>query len=133
MNEREILGSLLDARSNIRQEIHKDYCRVQNLAAGNQFVVEEEEVLPIDQTICVIGTFDQSLNGLTPATSRRGPNLMVYNGSVKEVLERVGNDLKWYVKIATCMVGIGAACLLFALLPSSITALIPLLGKLVNG
>ncbi|MGE0824340.1 MAG: hypothetical protein AB7G75_14095 [Candidatus Binatia bacterium] len=68
-DEREREGMLLDARHTEVEEVHRDYCMSTDLGNGHSLVIEEE-VLPVDQHVCIVGTYDAKRDGLT-ARKRR--------------------------------------------------------------
>ena len=122
---------LLEARHSIAEELHEDFCQVTKVGTATKFVVDEG-VLPVDQTVCVIGTYDESLGGLTASSSRLGPNLMIYRGNTEEVLSRVGGEVSGYAKVAAVLIGIGVVTLGFSLLPTTWTSTFPVVGNLVT-
>ncbi len=116
--EMERVGTLLEAKYSVDGEIHKDYCQLTELGDGKVFVVEEE-VLPVNQAMCVVGTFDQRTNGITAGKRRFGPDLMVYRGTMDEVLVRIGGDIGLYTKFVVGLLGIAVAVLGYAIVAGS--------------
>lgn len=90
-------AALIEARRRIDNEVRQDYCMVASLDSSSQYTVVENRV-PINSSVCVVGTFNQSKNAMTGENQRFGPNLMLYNGSAKEVLAREGKELRWFAK-----------------------------------
>ncbi len=116
-SEKEQYVQLLEARHTIAEKFHRDFMRNADFGNGDALMIEEE-VLPVDQIVCVVGTYDDRLKGLTVQKSRLGPNLMIYRGTVEDVLSRIGKDLSWFAKAAAILISIGLVALGIALLPS---------------
>ncbi len=114
-NDMEREGALLEARHKVDSEMHKDFCQLTELGEGKIFVVDEE-ILPANQMVCVVGTFDQELNAITASKPRFGPDLMVYCGNADEVLARVGGEIGWYTKFAVGMLVFTAAAMGYAMM-----------------
>ncbi len=130
--ERERQGRLLEVRHSEVEEVHEDYCLYTKLtvAVGDALIIEEE-VLPIGKEVCVVGTYDKEMNGLTARRSRLGPNLIVYRGSAEEVLSRVGKDTAGFAKTAVFLVGITMLVFGLAFSPAAWTSRLPIIGGLV--
>ena len=92
----------------------------------------DEEWLPVDTRVCVVGTYDASNEALTPRRSRLGPNLIVYRGSAQQVCERVGKDVGVFAKVTAVLLGSAALWFGFALAPVAWSASIPLVGGLIS-
>ncbi len=107
-------GHLLEARHTTAEELHQDF-RSRFALTNEHRLVIQEEVLPVDQPVCVVGTYDEKLDGLTARRARLGPNLMVYQGSAEEVIARVGKDLIWFARITVVLIAIGLAGLAAAI------------------
>jgi hypothetical protein len=113
--EREREARLLAARSGEVEEVHEDF-RMGAVGEDVAPLVLEEELLPVDEQVCVIGTYDEARRRLVARRSRLGPDLVVYRGGANEVVERVGGELGGYVKAALVLAGVGAAIVGFATL-----------------
>lgn len=87
------------------EEIHDDYYHATYKNEGNDLNIIEK-ALPVGQEVCVIGTYNKALNCLTSHRSRLGHNLMIYPGSAKEVLARLGEDVTFLAKAAVICLGI---------------------------
>lgn len=109
-----IMAGLLEARNVGTEEIRRDYC-MGSIGTHADGIMVEEEVLPVDRTVCIIGTYDRERNGLSAQRSRAGHNLMVYPGSASEVLARIGGDIKTFTRVAGVLVTIGLATVAYAL------------------
>lgn len=88
-------------------KVHEDYCNNGSSAGSDGFVVEEE-ILPINESVCAVGTYDERLGGITSRVRRFGANMMVYRGTAEEVLSRVGGETRKYAKVAVTLLGISA-------------------------
>lgn len=128
--EKEQYARLLEARHSVAEEFHQDFMQNGEVGNGASLVVTEE-ILPVDQTVCVVGTYDDRFKGVTARRARLGPNLMVYLGSVNDVMERVGKDLIWFAKAAAILLAIGIVPLVIALLPAEWASKLPILGSLI--
>ncbi len=128
--ERERLARLLEVREAELEEVHQDYCIKRKPGAGLGLNIEEE-VLPVGQEVCVIGTYDKDLNSLTARRSRLGPNLLVYRGSAEEVLSRVGKETAGFAKTAAFLVGIAVLVFGLAFSPAAWTSRLPIIGYLI--
>lgn len=126
-SEKDLYVRLLEARHTIAEEFHQDFTRNADFGTGNALVIEEE-VLPVDQIVCAVGTYDDRAKGLTAQKARLGPNLMIYQGTVEDVLARIGKDLIWFAKAAAILIGIGIVALGIALLPPGWVATLPGIG-----
>ncbi len=127
--ERERQARLLEVREAELEEVHEDYCTQREPGSGPGLNIEEE-VLPVGQEVCVIGTYDQELNGLTARRSRLGPNLLVYRGSAEEVLLRVGKETARFAKTIAVLVGIAVLVFGLAFSPGAWTSRLPIIGSL---
>ncbi len=127
--ERERQARLLEVREAELEEVHQDYCTQREPGTGPGLNIEEE-VLPVGQEVCVIGTYDKELNGLTARRSRLGPNLLVYRGSAEEVLLRVGKETAGFAKTAVFLVGIAVLVFGLAFSPAAWTSRLPIIGSL---
>jgi hypothetical protein len=107
---------LLEARHAGIDDVHEDY-RMGTLGEHVDGLIIDEEVLPVDRAVTVIGTFDQERRAMTAQRSRFGPNLMVYQGSAREVLARVGKENQWFAKAIVGLLVIGVASLGVAFWP----------------
>lgn len=114
--QREPQARLLAARAGTDGELHHDYL-VTPLGTGAEDLAIEQECLPVDTPVCVIGTYDAERQSLTARHARIGHNLMVYRGSADEVVARVGADVGRYFKVATWLLATAALILLAALAP----------------
>lgn len=114
-NDRQRNARLLEVRDTELSEVHEDYCNNGNPSGSDGFTVEEE-ILPVDQSVCVVGTYDEQLGGLMAGVRRFGPNMMVYRGTAEEVLSRVGGETRKFAKIAVVLLGISALLVGTALL-----------------
>ena len=106
-------GALLNARRSVAGEVHEDWCRASGTGGGLVLTVEEE-VVPADEAICVVGTLDETAKAITPLRWRIGPDLMVYRGSASEVIERVGGDVGRFARIALAMLAVFAVIVAWA-------------------
>jgi hypothetical protein len=113
--ERERRASLLDARHGEVEEVHADYCQSSGRLSSAGLTVEEQR-LPVDVEVCVIGTYDETARALTARRPRLGPNLMVYRGSREEVVTRLGSEVAWFARAAAVLLGVGLLVLGFAYL-----------------
>ena len=104
--QRERSASLLEARHSEIRETHRDYV-LSTWSNDGSDVAVQEEIVPTDVEVCVIGTYDGRAGAITPRKGRLGPNLMIYRGSRKEMLERVGNDVAWFRKATAILLAIG--------------------------
>ncbi len=112
--EGQILSGLLQARHSITEEIRCDYVTGFTATRPDGLTVVEE-VLPVDREVCIIGTYDRQLGGLSARRSRIGPNLIAYAGTADEVLARVGKELATFTRAALVLAGIGLAIVAYAL------------------
>ncbi len=129
-SEREQNAGLLEARHSETREIHQDFSRTYDVEQGIGLTIDEE-VLPIDQEVCAVGTYDKRLRGLTAKNPRLGPNLIVYKGSAEEVILRVGSEIAGFTKMAIILIAIGIVPLSFAFLPTAWTSSLPVIGELI--
>jgi hypothetical protein len=111
-------------------EVHQDYLMGAVGPSADALVIVEE-VLPLGQAVCAIGTYDRERNGLTARRSRLGPNLFVYRGSAAEISSRMDEELRCSATTVAWLLGIGALLLGLALLPVDILSRIPLIGSSV--
>lgn len=97
-------------------EVHEDY-----LMAGPGNVVEvlqiNEAVLPAEERVCVVGTYDEPGARLTARRSWFAPGLTVYRGGADEVLCRIGRDAAFFFRFAPLLVLTGLSLLLLAWVP----------------
>ena len=114
-SEIERVGALLEARHRVDGEIHKDFCQLTKLGEGQVFVVDEE-ILPSNEVVCLVGTFDQKMNAITAGKPRFGPDLMIYRGSADDVLARVGGEISWYTNFAVGMLAISVAVISYTMM-----------------
>ena len=112
------------------REVQRDYCLPLSGDYGLSCAVTEEAA-PVNEPVCVVGTYDAGSDSMTGIRPRFGPNLIVYRGSVDEVLIRVGGDVVRYTRWAAIMIAAGAAALVFALLPAEVSTRVPLIDRLV--
>ena len=129
--EREQIARLLEARNTKAEEFHQDFSH-KTVLSDDRTLVIEEEVLPLDQPVCVVGAFNAKMDGLSARNPRLGPNLIVYSGTAEDVISRVGNELASINRTATILIGIGIIPLSLALLPESLTSTLPLIGELIG-
>jgi hypothetical protein len=128
--ERERQSRLLEVRHTEVDEVHQDYLMGAVGPSADALVIVEE-VLPLGQAVCAIGTYDRERNGLTARRSRLGPNLFVYRGSAAEISSRMDEELRRSATTVAWLLGIGALLLGLALLPVDILSRIPLIGSSV--
>ena len=115
--EDQILSGLLEARHTVVDEVHRDHLTGATTTHVDGITVIEE-VLPVDRPVCVVGTYDRRLGGLTARRSRLGPNLIAYAGTADDVLARVGRELATFTRAAVVLIAIGAAIVAWALVRS---------------
>ncbi len=113
--QRERQGSLLEARHTELDEVHRDYCMETDLGTGANLHYQEE-VLPVNQVMSIIGTYDAKRDGLTAEKRRWGHNLIVYRGTPQEVLTRVGTESRFFNVATAFLVSIGVLGVIYALL-----------------
>lgn len=104
-SEREREARLLSVRRTDTDTVHEDYL-MGTLGPNTGPLVIEEEVLPVGQPVCVIGTYDEARQRLVPRRSMLGPDLMVYRGTADDVVARVSRDMRGYVKAVGVLLGI---------------------------
>lgn len=109
--EREAL--LLAVRHGEVDEVHEDF-RMGAIGDDVAPLTLEEEVLPVDERVCVVATYDEAPQRLVARRSRLGPNLMVYRGGAREVLDRVGGEMAGYTRAALVLAGVAASILAYA-------------------
>lgn len=129
--EDERQSKLLHVRHERTEEVHQDYC-MGTIPESYFNPTIEEEALPVDETLCVIGTYNVGLHGLTAEKKRMGPNMMVYQGTAKHVLERMSKDVKGFTKVSFWLLSIAAVVFALAFLPQEWTSNLPVLGGLVT-
>jgi hypothetical protein len=129
-SDRERTSRLIEVRQTEIDEVHQDY-RMGTPGENVEPLAIEEEVLPVGQSVCVIGTYEGARQRLTGRRSRIGPNLIVYRGTAPEVLSRVGGDIPGYTKAVAVLTGIGVTIVGTSLLPASLTARLPVVGSSV--
>ncbi len=129
--ERERQSTLLEARHEVIDEIRQDYCQGGPPASGDGLVIDEE-VLPVGETVSIVGTYDAELQALTARRPRLGENVMVYRGGANEVVERVGGDLRWFAKAIGILLLAGAVLFSIAFLPKPWISKLPILGPAVS-
>ena len=112
--QRERHATLLAARAAEVDELHHDFLMAP-LDGDADGLTIEQEILPVDETVCVVGTYDAQHHAITARHPRIGPNLMVYRGSAGEVLERVGGSVRGYFKTAVGLLTTAALILAAAL------------------
>lgn len=127
-NDRQRHSRLLELRHTVVRDVHEDYCQSESAGSGSGLTIDEE-VLPAAETVCVVGTFEAESSTLSARRSRFGPNLMVYRGSAEEVVERIGNESKFFAKAIVVLLGTGLLILGLTLLPASWTSKLPLIGS----
>ncbi len=127
INRESLLQSL---RNTTIDEYHYDFCRSIDIGDHKTFVVDEE-VLPIDTEVTVIGTYDRQRGALIARNSRLGPNLIVYKGSKNEVLARISSEILWYAKFTKAMLGFAMFVVTIALMPDSWLSHAPLLRVMI--
>lgn len=110
-DEADSFAGLLNARVALDPPLHSDYLISDVSNAGSSLTVEEE-VVPVDVPVCILGTYEALEQGL----SGRGGDLVVYRGSAGEVLERLGGDIRRHSLISVIMVLIGGGICLAPLL-----------------
>ena len=113
--QRERRGALLEVRHTEVEEVHRDYCMEADLGTGANLHYQEE-VLPVNQSMCIIGTYDAEQDALTAGRPRWGHNLIVYRGSPQEVLARIGKESRFFSVATALLVGIGVLGVIYALL-----------------
>ena len=113
-DEADSFAALLDARVALDPPLHRDYLISDVSNAGNSLTVEEE-VVPVDVPVCILGTYEALEQGL----SGRGGDLLVYRGSAGEVLGRLAGDIRRHGLISLVMVLIGGGICLAPLLTSA--------------
>lgn len=87
----------------------------------------EEEVVPAGETLCFIGKYDASSRSIDGTKARIGPNLIVYRGSGREVVERIGAEVRKWSRAGWIMVLIGAVILSMPFWPEAILESLPLI------
>jgi hypothetical protein len=127
--EREQVTRLLEAKHTEAEEFHQDFSRNTDLS-DDVNLITEEEVLPLDQPVCVVGTFNGNMKGLSARKPRLGPNLIIYKGNAEDVISRVGGELASIARTAMILIGIGILPLGLALLPVELTSTLPFIGGL---
>lgn len=125
--QRERSASLLEARHSELAEVHRDFL-VSSWGSDGSGVTVQEEIVPADVDVCVIGTYDERARAIAPRKPRLGPNLMVYRGTRDEVIERVGKDVAWFRKAAAILLAIGLLTLAAPRLPAEWRQTLPFLG-----
>jgi hypothetical protein len=113
-SQRQRQGRLLEVRHTIVDEVHQDY-RMDEIGPHADRLDITEEVLPVDQRVCVVGAYDQERRSLTARRSRLGANLIVYRGSADEVMARVSRHNARLVMVIAVTVVIAAGVLIYSL------------------
>jgi hypothetical protein len=111
--QRERESRLLAVRHGEVDEVHEDFC-MGTLGDAVDTLDLEEEALPVDERVCVVGTYDSAQQRLLARRRKLGPDLVVYRGGAQEVLERVGGDMAGYARAAGVLALVGASILAFA-------------------
>lgn len=109
-----------NALHEINGAIHTDFCQT-GYKDGTNTVQVEEEYVPINEEVSIVGTYDGTWNAITTAKRRFGPELMVYKGNPQEVLDRVGKEVRTFAKVAAVLLTIFTAIMAFTLLWQSST------------
>jgi hypothetical protein len=130
-SEREGFGSLLVARAGPVEPGGREVFF--GSFGGPDDLNVEEEFVPVDEPICVIGTAEADPPGLSGRRARFGPNLVVYRGTPGEVIDRVGAETRGWMKTLVVLLLIALLGLGPAFLPASWTSAIPVLRNLVGG
>ena len=130
-SEREGFGSLLVARAGPVEPGGRELFF--GAFGGPDELTVEEEYVPVDEPICVIGTAEADPPGLSGRRPRFGPNIVVYRGTPEDVMERVGAETRGWMKGLRILGLIAALGLIPPFLPTSWTAAIPLVGRLFGG
>lgn len=115
--------------SNNIEEIGEDYYATKYNDFGGLSI--EEGALPMDQEVCVIGTYNEASNSLSSRRHRLGSNLIVYRGSAEEVIVQLGQDVEFLSKVVKLTLGIGLLIAGFAALPTEWSSKIPIIGLLI--
>jgi hypothetical protein len=122
-SEREGFGSLLLAQTGpIEPGSREVYFG--NYGKGDDLTVEEE-YMPIDEPVCLIGTFETAPSGLSGRTPRLGPNLQVYRGTRQEVLDFLSSELKTWNKTLMILLAIATVAFLPSFLPTAWVSFLP--------
>jgi hypothetical protein len=117
-------------RSNNIEEIREDFYRHRYDKTYGGLSIEEAS-LPVDQEVCIIGTYNEASNSLSSRRHRLGSNLIVYSGSAKEVINQLSQDVKFLSKVVKLTLGIGLLIAVFAALPTEWSSKIPVIGSLI--
>lgn len=103
---------LLEARLYVKQSMAQDYCLTKVYNPDVDYSVTEH-LVPVDEEVCMIGTYNKNDHAMTGQRPRFGPNLMVYRGSVEHVISCIGNDVKKFSKALLILLAIPAAILAY--------------------
>lgn len=106
-SESESTGILLNARASVEPPVRVDCCiyKVEDADIG---LTVTEEVVPIDEAVCVLGTYEALDQGLS---GRNGP-ILVYRGTAEQVSARLSKDMRGSTRIGLiCVLLGGGVCI----------------------
>lgn len=93
--------------------IHEDFCMLEGVGNVSGYNMTEE-VVPYNSDVCAVGNYNSLSQSLTGEKARIGPNLMIYQGTPTQVLERVGAEVRGYVKTTLGFFTFTAAVVIYA-------------------
>ena len=106
-------GQLRLVRKSCLNGVQQDYCQVSDPPNDGTFFIEEES-LPANKTVTVIGRFSKEPHGIAPSATGLNRNIMTYLGAADEVVERMSKDVKMFYKIGAGMVALAGLILGYA-------------------
>ena len=110
-SEADSFAGLLNARYLAEAPIHVD-AFVTNVANGATDLSIEEETVPVNEPVALLGTYEALEQGL----SGRDGEIVVYRGKLEDVIERLGAEARTYTRIGGAMVLIGGGVCLWPVL-----------------
>ncbi|MEM6702864.1 MAG: hypothetical protein AAF690_09180 [Acidobacteriota bacterium] len=117
---------LLELQSTRVRSIDEEHCADFDPAEEASLTIEEQ-ILPVGEDLCWIGTYHASERALTGTRPRLGPNLQVYRGDGRTVMERLAGEVRGFGLTALALVGLGALLISVPYWPSVVLEALPFL------
>lgn len=109
--QEERLGQLLELQRSAIRSASVDYNMLSQIPDNIDSMQIEETCLPINQTMCLVGTYDAAQGGLSAGGSFLGAKLAAYQGTRSEVIRRMAEDNRKFRNIMLVLLGLGIVLL----------------------
>ncbi len=124
-------GHLLEVQHNRIDSADASYFIADWGTPGDRLAVQEE-ILPVDDAVTLIGTLESDPAGISGRRRRWGGNLVAYRGEASSVRAHLEGEMKRYRTALAILVIVATTCIGLPYLPGGIIDALPLLHSLVK-